>query len=822
MYAKHDISRGRELLAEIIAQFPAESPHWNEAQNRFQFVDRLLLECLGWSHPDVQVERHEGGGLRSDYVLGTPPKAVLEAKKEEVVFKFPAGTQVKKTARIKSIIEFCKSADAAVKQVLHYCVLNGAQLAVVCNGPQMIIFQSIVPGSSPLDGECFVFNGVNDYVNNFDTLWNLISPEAITENRAYRELSLKRNPRLPQKASTALSEPYRYRYRSNFQEDLRTLSSILLEDILDQDEVKRSFYKECYVPIEANNRNLLLSKNIISSRYSRVSDNGIQSAALGADIEGGKLQFSEETSATLIGSRPIVVIGDVGVGKTSFFENLFIQLSEQESHESYIVNVNLGISASLTDNIRSHVMNSISKTLRDQYDLNIESMSFVRSVYYKEIEQFEMGIYGALKNIDPTEYEKKKIEFLSEKVMIRDQHLLASLGHISKGRNKQIILVIDNADQRDYETQQTAFLIAQELAATRNMIVFVAVRPSTFYQSKLSGALSGYQNRVLTISPPPADEVIRKRIGFAVRVAEGEIAPTALEGIKFNLGSVVSFLKATLRSIRSNEQIKTFLSNITGGNTRSIIELITGFCGSPNVESEKIVNIENQTGSYKVPLHEFAKHALLGEYAYYNPMSSQVAFNLFDVSFSDPKEHFLCSLIVSLLSSSSIIKDKDGFVSGSKIVQDMSIIGFVPEQTYSALRRLASKRLIETPHAHFFEIDVPETESGEEYVYRCTTIGMYHVRNWIGNFSYIDAMSIDTPIFDDDVRGLVFVKASSFEISDRLIKAEAFSSYLEAQWHLCNLDVNYFDFSQLLKAQKHSFEAVKNAVQGGNRRRRGR
>ena len=53
-----------------------------------------------------------------------------------------------------------------------------------------------------------------------------------------------------------------------------------------------------------------------------------------------------------------------------------------------------------------------------------------------------------------------------------------------------------------------------------------------------------------------------------LRIAEGKAAPKALEGIRFNIQSIVHFLKATLRSIRANEQIRTFLSNITGGNTR--------------------------------------------------------------------------------------------------------------------------------------------------------------------------------------------------------------------------------------------------------------
>lgn len=121
--------------------------------------------------------------------------------------------------------------------------------------------------------------------------------------------------------------------------------------------------------------------------------------------------------------------------------------------------------------------------------------------------------------------------------------------------------MLDNADQRSFDIQQEAFLIAQELAASRNLLVFVALRPSTFYQSKLRGALSGYQNRVFTISPPPADEVLSRRIAFAVRVAEGKVGREALadleslQNITPRVDGVITFLRATLRAIRSKADI---------------------------------------------------------------------------------------------------------------------------------------------------------------------------------------------------------------------------------------------------------------------------
>lgn len=389
------------------------------------------------------------------------------------------------------------------------------------------------------------------------------------------------------------------------------------------------------------------------------------------------------------------------------------------------------------------------------------------------------------------------------------------MGHLARGRNKQIILILDNADQRTFKIQQETFLIAQELAASRNLLVFVALRPSTFYLSKTTGALSAYQNKILTISPPPADEVVEKRLIFAARVAEGKVEPAALSGITLNLGSVVSFLKATLRSIRDSEPIRQFLSNITGGNTRAVIELITGFFGSPNVDSQKIVRIEEETHSYRIPLHEFTKHALLGEYAYFNSQSSLLACNIFDVSTADPREHFLASLIVAFLSSNSGVLDQDGFVNGQEIMIELARHGFVEDQVRNNLRRLAGKRLIETPHSHYRELPVDDHELPEQFHFRATSVGIYHIRYWTGSFAFLDAVSTDTPIFDQESRDQISRLAPSFEIAERYRKADCFRKYLENQWYLSNFVASYYDFISLMQSQEESFHSVKQVVDRG-------
>lgn len=112
-------------------------------------------------------------------------------------------------------------------------------------------------------------------------------------------------------SGTAIPEPTKYRYRSSFQENLRALASLLLEKIQDDPQVKPLFCEEGYVPLEANNRHLLLSKRIIATRYNRVAGDGVAPTAIEkiAEVDAsGNLQISDPSLAFSMGARPIVVV----------------------------------------------------------------------------------------------------------------------------------------------------------------------------------------------------------------------------------------------------------------------------------------------------------------------------------------------------------------------------------------------------------------------------------------------------------------------------------------------------------------------------------
>lgn len=522
--------------------------------------------------------------------------------------------------------------------------------------------------------------------------------------------------------------------------------------------------------------------------------------------------FSPDVLAEAISRRPIVLLGDVGVGKTSFVKNLMYNSAYTEFQNAVYIYINLGSSAALAADFRTFVLAEIERRLVEDYNVDIYERGFVWGVYASEISRFSRGIWAGKKDSDPVQYETKLLEELEALIGNKDQHIRKSLSFYSRSTNRQVIVSLDNADQRDFDIQQSAFLVAQEIAKEWNAAVFVAVRPQTFFRSKRSGALAAYPHKVFTISPPRIDLVIEKRLEFALSMAEGRIPVATMESVTVNSGNLAAFIRALLISLKENREIVEFLTNITGGNVRAAVEFVTHFMGNPNVNAEKIIDIMSTAGRYRIPMHEFTKAALLGEFSHYHPDTS-IAMNVFDVSTSDQAEHFLALAMLAFLDMSGAHRDKDGFVATSAIFGEMQNSGYTDMQVESTLRRMTNKKLVETSQRVTFDEDLNgELVGAMPLGFRASSIGVYHLRRWPGSFAYLDAMVFDTPVFDQSIRTEVAKNVQSFAIEHRYRRATLFRDYLSNCWSQLSQKPSYLDFAGIMSEGRDSFGSVETAI----------
>ncbi|GAA2507432.1 hypothetical protein GCM10023100_41990 [Actinocorallia cavernae] len=764
---------GKSALDELIewAEANAVGDKRNEATTRLHLIDKLLIDVLRWPRASIRAEEKAGTGW-IDYALGSPAtQLIVEAKREGVHFDLPAGVGTG-VHKIENLIlgDKGKSLREALTQVAEYAARNGVAPAGVTNGHQLVLFIAArMDGVPPLKGRALVFPSLADMRTDFRLLWDNASASGVDSKTLHSTVSLLEAPP-PEPLSMHLVNYPGSKRRNSLQSGLDILGELFLEDVTRLEELRKDFLRECYASSGALSQYAEVSKQILRTRYALLNEEDGPDVSPIEGRKGLNQNLTQDMLAAAAARRPIVLLGDVGVGKTTFIQRLVHVDAEELFDKAISLYIDFGSSTTLT-RIDSHVVEESIRQLRENYDADIEDASFVEAVHHGALNRFERGVVGRLKEIDPMAYEKEKINLLRRAVEDRAGHLKASLEHLRSNWRRQLVIFLDNIDQRSSEDQEQVFLIANELAQTWPATVFVTLRPETFYRSSRSGTLSGYQARVFTIAPPRADVMLQRRVDFAL----GQLRATGRLGsfpanVTVDSDSLEAFLEILAENFRSNDSLLSLIDNLAGGNMRLALRFVTGFIGSGHIDTAKMIRIFHESGRYAIPLHEFLRALLFGDGVYYDPQSSPIA-NLFRISQPDGREHFLMPLI---LSQAQILGERvgdEGYVSAESLYEFTQNLGFDVEQVANALDYAVEKRLLDTAPRH----------SGEapRLHYRITTVGAYTTRVLLAYFAYVDAMLVDTPIVDEQYRKLI---KDDHTLPERVTRSEYFRIYLDRQW----------------------------------------
>ncbi|MFH8662612.1 hypothetical protein [Streptomyces afghaniensis] len=764
---------GKSALDDLIewAEANAVGDKRNEATTRLHLIDKLLIDVLRWSRASIKAEEQAGTGW-IDYALGSPAtQLIIEAKREGIHFDLPAGVSTG-IHKIENLIigDKGKALKEALTQVAQYAARNGVAPAGVTNGHQLVLFIAVrMDGVPPLKGRALVFPSLADMRADFRLLWDNASASGVDAKVLHSTVSLLEAPP-PEPLSMHLVNYPGSKRRNSLQSGLDILGELFLEDVTRLEELRKDFLRECYASSGALSQYAEVSKQILRTRYALLSEEDGPDVSPIEGKKGLNQNLTQDMLAAAAARRPIVLLGDVGVGKTTFIQRLVHVDAEELFDKAISLYIDFGSSTTLT-RIDSHVVEESIRQLRENYDADIEDASFVEAVHHGALNRFERGVIGRLKEIDPIAYEKEKINLLRRAVEDRAGHLKASLEHLRSNWRRQLVIFLDNIDQRSSEDQEQVFLIANELAQTWPATVFVTLRPETFYRSSRSGTLSGYQARVFTIAPPRADVMLQRRVDFAL----GQLRATGRLGsfpanVTVDSESLEVFLEILAENFRSNDNLLALIDNLAGGNMRMALSFVTGFIGSGHIDTAKMIRIFQESGRYTVPLHEFLRALLFGDGVYYDPQSSPIA-NLFRITRPDGREHFLLPLI---LSQTQILGERvgdEGYVSAEALFEFAQNLGFDVEQVANALDYAVEKRLLDTAPRHSGE--VPRLH------YRITTVGAYTTRVLLAYFAYVDAMLVDTPIVDEQYRNLI---KDDHTLPERVTRSEYFRLYLDRQW----------------------------------------
>jgi GTPase SAR1 family protein len=710
----------------------------NEAQTRFEVIDQILFNLLGWSHDDISVEERvteDKSTTFADYVIRTAGTSfVIEAKKAGVTFE--QVPNVRRSRMVGRILE--GKTGEAVTQARDYCRKLSIPFAVVTNGAQWIIFPaSRVDGVRFQDSSAILFDSLESALkDNFDEFYNLLSRERVIAGALEAELLGR------------IEDQVSPRRLGNIYSPRTPLRSINAMYPLIEDGVIRAFSDEisyadpdllnkCYVQtpdrikFDSRLKMYLNTKQPLFQRRPSYPLRGKRDAK----------SLDETIEKSVARSRPVAVLilGTVGAGKTTFLHYTRLVSSSEYFHHEKNGPYPHWIHVDFRDFIPSgnsseFIYDTISKYIAsDRFLSNYEQC--IRPAYIDEIRQLKDGPLKLISSHEDKVNEKIADWLLEESKHSRYKDRLLSYA----ASKKPIFLVIDNIDQFSDEMQASIFSDSISLAHRNRLNLIVSLRDRTFVHHRHSAVFDAFDFDPIYIDPPAIPAILSKRFFLMKHILSGKSGNFVAEnGARIEVNDI-SNLVDLIQSSVTGTTIGSIISLLSAGDIRLGLRMTREFLESGYTNPGRAVTIFQRTGKYMLPRHEAMRSILLGKHPTYSESFSVIG-NPFDAHLSKTNAQLIRMFILNglvTLSGSKTFRS----VEGTDISEYNRAIGFSDEIVERILVKMCDLRFIATT-----DNEDPSLASS----YFPTRLGGYVIRYLMANFTFLEATMMDTFISNEN------------------------------------------------------------------------
>jgi len=458
-----------------------------EADTRAKIIDILFKDVLGWTEGAIRREERcfgEDKGGYIDYTFASDAnRFIVEAKKAGEYFEMPSGIQLR--ARSAGVLTRSPSLIRAISQVREYCLATNVPVGVVSNGLQLAVVRA--RAGSQHDYDVLLFDGIRALDAHFVLFWNLLSPLGCCEAELRKALDHESPVRLPPQFSRRILDdlprrdeaisrnPIDAQLRPHIQRYFSDMTgagkdAVLRECFCDTPR-QRQYEKQLRVFIEESA--VQVDKPVIPVVTTRRS--------------AGTFERNHR-AAVAAGPTVFLLVGGVGVGKTTFIHRFYRFILDEAAREKTVwLYVDFTRVASQTQDAAQFVVGELLRELRQKYP-SVERFDSLQLVYESEIARMREGPWHPLYKDHRAEYERKVSQLLEEQMREEEAHVGALLRHLAK-KGCGVCLVFDNADQLSTDFQKQVILLAFQKAKVYESVVMLALRDETYWRQRTLGPL---------------------------------------------------------------------------------------------------------------------------------------------------------------------------------------------------------------------------------------------------------------------------------------------------------------------------------------------
>lgn len=445
--------------------------------------------------------------------------------------------------------------------------------------------------------------------------------------------------------------------------------------------------------------------------------------------------------------NPILIIGNVGSGKSTFIHHFFkIALYKLNLHhwiDSIIID--LREYSPTQEKLKKHIYTKIGIELKRKYkEFQNPDLNLYEKIFSEELLLYE-HIYKALGE------DELKIKAMDIKKFTDDieAFVKSCIRYIKSQQKKKIYIILDNVDHHPIEVQKEAFLLSKNLNFYLRSPIILTVRDYTLSTAYRHLELSAFQTRYLNLSHPDLRTLLEKRMKF---VLEKRIKTVFYQ--KFGNKKIKVFLHSgatldmsideideRLRNIL--ESILTFkiieiLEKLSDRDMRILLDIVrialsSGYLYPPQRQQKD----EKEGWKPRVRYYDFIRAIMKGNNQCYFPdEKATLIVNLFD---NGEKDYMGNQLIrYRILKAIDVFGD---IVYVSDLIKFMDSMGYEEERTIKILNDFLNRGLAESPYFEGYDINKYEIK-----FLRITKAGKFYLNELVKEVSYLDEVKFATYI----------------------------------------------------------------------------